>query len=72
MARVTVEDCLRQVSNRFALVHIASKRCKQIMKGSNPLIRTKDNKAAVTALREVASSKVGLSKELNLERIEDE
>ena len=70
MARVTVEDCLEKVHNRFALVHIASKRCKQIMKGSNILIRSRNNKAAVTSLREIAAGHVGLGKEINLEKIE--
>lgn len=57
MARVTVEDCLTQVENRFALVHAAAKRTKMIYKGSNPTIVCK-NKEVVTALREIADSKV--------------
>ncbi len=57
MARVTVEDCLQKVPNRFALVHLASRRAKQILKGSQPLI-DKDNKEVVLALREIAASKV--------------
>ncbi|OGQ05189.1 MAG: DNA-directed RNA polymerase subunit omega [Deltaproteobacteria bacterium RIFCSPLOWO2_12_FULL_44_12] len=57
MARVTVEDCLTQVENRFALVHAAAKRTKMIFKGSNPLVDCK-NKEIVTALREIADSKV--------------
>ena len=57
MARVTVEDCLRKVPNRFALVHLAARRSKQILKGSQPLIN-KDNKEIVIALREVAAGKV--------------
>jgi DNA-directed RNA polymerase subunit omega len=54
MARVTVEDCLEKVNNRFALVLLVSKRAKQILKGSQPVVSRKDNKFIVTALREVA------------------
>lgn len=57
MARVTVEDCLQREENRFALVVLASQRCRQIMKGATPLVPSK-NKAAVTALREIAAGKV--------------
>ncbi len=57
MARVTVEDCLRKVPNRFALVHIAARRARQILKGSHPMIN-KDNKEIVIALREVAAGKI--------------
>ena len=57
MARVTVEDCLEREENRFALVVLASSRCRQLMKGADPLVRTK-NKAAVTSLREIAAGKV--------------
>ena len=54
MARVTVEDCLRKVDNRFALVHLVSKRAKQLLKGSQPVITNVKNKFIVTSLREVA------------------
>lgn len=54
MARVTVEDCLEKVNNRFALVHLVSKRAKQLLKGSQPVITKVKNKFVVTALREVA------------------
>ena len=60
MARVTVEDCLEQVENRFLLVMLASKRVKQLFKNSKPLIENKaNNKNIVIALREIASGKVG-------------
>jgi DNA-directed RNA polymerase subunit omega len=56
MARVTVEDCLEQVENRFALVLIAAQRTRQIIKGAPTLLDVeKDNKEAVIALREVAA-----------------
>lgn len=57
MARVTVEDCLEREENRFALVVLASTRTRALMKGHEPLVRSK-NKAAVTALREIAAGKV--------------
>lgn len=57
MARVTVEDCLRQVESRFELVILAAKRAKMMMKGAKPLIET-DNRPIVNALREVAAGKV--------------
>jgi DNA-directed RNA polymerase subunit omega len=57
MARVTVEDCLEREENRFALVVLAAQRTRQLMKGAGPLVHSK-NKAAVTALREIAAAKV--------------
>ena len=54
MARITVEDCLTQENNRFALVQLASKRTKQLLAGSRPLTDSKGNKAVVTSLREIA------------------
>lgn len=58
MARVTVEDCLDKVENRFLLVMLASKRVKQLYKGVKPLVETRNNRMIVTALREIAASKV--------------
>jgi DNA-directed RNA polymerase subunit omega len=57
MARVTVEDCLEREENRFALVVLAAARTRQIMRGADPLVKTK-NKAAVTSLREIAAGRV--------------
>lgn len=57
MARVTVEDCLEKVDNRFMLVMMASKRVKQLYKGAKPLIDPKNNRHVVTALREIAAGK---------------
>lgn len=57
MARVTVEDCLDFVENRFSLVHLASQRTKQLFKGSRPIILCK-NRETVTSLREIADGKV--------------
>lgn len=64
MARVTVEDCLEREENRFALVVLAARRARQLMKGSSPLVHSK-NKAAVTALREIAAGKVHFDKKTN-------
>ena len=57
MARVTVEDCLELVPNRFALVVLAAERARQIARGAAPLVDC-DNKPAVTALREIAEGDV--------------
>ncbi|NTV50822.1 MAG: DNA-directed RNA polymerase subunit omega [Geobacteraceae bacterium] len=57
MARVTVEDCLEKVENRFQLVILAAKRVKQLYKGAQPLVDSK-NRQVVTALREIAAGKI--------------
>jgi DNA-directed RNA polymerase subunit omega len=57
MARVTIEDCLRQVPNRFALIHLAAKRVRQFHKGAPALVKS-DNKEIVVALREIAAAKI--------------
>lgn len=62
MARITVEDCLDKVNNRFSIIHIAAKRVRQLDRGSEPLVACK-NQNGVTALREVAAGKVRLRKE---------
>ena len=59
MARITVEDCLEQVPHRLELVLLAARRAKQLLKGARPLVES-DNKEIVTALREVADTKVRL------------
>lgn len=59
MARVTVEDCLEKVNNRFLLVMLSAKRAKALFKGARPVISNRDeNKNVVIALREIASGKV--------------
>jgi DNA-directed RNA polymerase subunit omega len=57
MSRITVEDCLVNVNNRFELVMLASKRARQLFKGEKPLIES-DNREVVVALREIAERKV--------------
>lgn len=68
MARISIEDCLQEVENRFALVHLVSERARQLGKGSRPLWTAK-NKNIVTALREVAAKKIFLAKDLREEEI---
>ena len=57
MARITVEDCLKRVNNRFALIHMVSKRVRQLRKGAEPTITSK-NKDIVVSLREIAAGNV--------------
>jgi DNA-directed RNA polymerase subunit omega len=61
MARVTVEDCLEHEENRFALVVLAAQRTRQLMKGAPALVASK-NRPAVTALREIADTRVRWSR----------
>lgn len=59
MARITVEDCLQVVPNRFLLVMVAAKRAKQLYKGGQPLIENKSgNKKVVLSLREIAAGRI--------------
>lgn len=58
MARITVEDCLKEVKNRFLLVHLAVKRTKQLKEGAEFTIDATDNKEVVNALREIAAGEV--------------
>ncbi len=58
MARITVEDCLEQVENRFHLVRVASKRARQIMNGKEPTLQWDNDKATVLALREIAAGNI--------------
>jgi DNA-directed RNA polymerase subunit omega len=64
MARVTVEDCLEVVENRFALVLLASARTRQLMKGSRSLIDGYKNNEQVLALREIAAKKVRFNRSI--------
>lgn len=64
MARVTVEDCLEKEENRFALVVLAARRTRQLMKGNDALVRS-SNKPPVVALREIAAGKVHFHRDTN-------
>lgn len=63
MARITVEDCLKKVPNRFVLVNIAAKRVRQIREGAEYLVNSPKNEDIVVALREIAAGKVHTKEE---------
>jgi len=58
MARITVEDCVERISNRFDLVLVATKRARQVARGAAPLVEEENDKATVIALREIADGLV--------------
>ena len=66
MARITIEDCLKKVENRFLLVNMVAKRVRQIREGSDYLVSSPKNEDIVVSLREVAAGKV-VSKEADLQ-----
>jgi DNA-directed RNA polymerase subunit omega len=78
MARITVEDCLEHVDNRFDLVLLAARRARQISQGADPLVAPENDKPTVIALREIAEnliSKTGLDEmeaQHEIERITSE
>ena len=59
MARITVEDCLKRIPNRFILVNMVAKRVRQIREGSDYLVSSPKNEDVVVALREVAAGRIG-------------
>ena len=59
MARITVEDCLKKIPNRFDMALCATYRARMLAQGHTPKIESK-NKPGVTALREIAAGKIGL------------
>ncbi|KPA18491.1 DNA-directed RNA polymerase subunit omega [Candidatus Magnetomorum sp. HK-1] len=58
MARITIEDCMKRIPNRFALVHLAAKRVRQTRDGAPLLVPHSKNEEVVTALREIAADKI--------------
>ncbi len=60
MARITVDDCLKRIPNRFQLTLAATYRARQVCTGASPLVEPNKDKPTVIALREIASGKVGL------------
>lgn len=72
MARVTVEDCLENVVNRYELVLLASKRARQIILGSDPLVPDNNDKATVIALREIAEDLVNSENIDKINQLDDE
>ncbi len=71
VARITVEDCLRRVSNRFLLVNMVAKRVRQIREGSDYLVSSPKNEDIVVALREVAAGKIQLAQSEQEKETED-
>ena len=69
MARVTIEDCLKNVDNRFTLVHLAAKRVRQVREGADLLVKSSKNEDVVTVLREIAAGRIVAKKK---EELEDE
>jgi DNA-directed RNA polymerase subunit omega len=61
MARITIEDCLKQIPNRFQLTLAATYRARELVQGHTPMVDAKD-KPTVLALREIAEGKVGVEK----------
>ncbi|NNE64905.1 MAG: DNA-directed RNA polymerase subunit omega [Gammaproteobacteria bacterium] len=61
MARITVEDCLEHIDNRFDLVLLASRRARQIAQGADPLVPAENDKPTVIALREIAEGLISTS-----------
>jgi DNA-directed RNA polymerase subunit omega len=73
MARITVEDSLREAKNRFALVQLTSQRAIQLIKGAKPIAtgEIRNNREIVTALREIAAGKVAYAHPENLKYTKD-
>ena len=71
MARITVEDSLLAAKNRFALVLLTSQRARQLLKGSQPLTDTRNNREIVIALREIAAGKVCYAHPDYLKRVKE-
>ncbi len=69
MARVTIEDCLKNVDNRFTLVHLAAKRVRQVREGADLMVKSTKNEDVVTVLREIAANRVVVKER---EELEDE
>ncbi len=61
MARITVEDCLENMDNRFQLVLVATKRARQVAMGKTPMVKEEGDKPTVIALREIADGKIDAS-----------
>jgi DNA-directed RNA polymerase subunit omega len=60
MARITVDDCLKRIPNRFQLTLAATYRARQLTSGSSPLVEPNKDKMTVIALREIALGKIGI------------
>lgn len=60
MARITVDDCLRKIPNRFDMTLVATIRARQLSVGGTPMVESARDKPTVIALRELAQGKVGI------------
>jgi len=60
MARITVEDCLNRIDNRFEMVLTATKRARQVANGAEPMVEEENDKPTVIALREIADGLIDL------------
>lgn len=69
MARVTIEDCLKHVGNRFILIHGAIQRATQLKKGATPFVISPGEKPTVVALREIAQGKVKITEKVTTPRL---
>ena len=72
MARITVEDCLRKVENRFLLVNMVAKRVRQIREGSDYLVSSPKNEDIVVSLREIAAGRIKFKEGDSTEEVETE
>jgi DNA-directed RNA polymerase subunit omega len=63
VARITIEDCIKKVPNRFMLVNMVAKRVRQIREGSDFLVKAPKNEDVVIALREIAAGKIVLKED---------
>ena len=70
MARVTIEDCLEKVNNRFLLVHLGAKRVIQLRKGAPVLVDAPKNKEVVLALREIAAGEISFDNIVKIDQDE--
>ncbi len=71
MARITIEDCLKRVKNRFLLVNMAAKRVRQIREGSEYLVSSPKNEDIVVSLREIAAGKISIKEDKEEEKKEE-
>jgi len=67
LARVTIEDCLKNVDNRFTLVHLAAKRVRQVREGADLLVKASKNEDVVSVLREIAAGRIVAEKNVEPE-----
>ena len=72
MARITIEDCLKRVKNRFLLVNLAAKRVRQIREGSEYLVSSPKNEDIVVSLREIAAGKITVREDREEDKIKEE